>query len=421
MKARGLIVKVGPCLHGRYQNLFERIFVAGRATAAIVFLTMLPASCTSQTPEPTATYPAPRSSTSTYTVTPVITHTQTPTFTPISTPTPNLSDASIEELESQGYTQDDLIRFEIFSPFDGAAFFSSMGEFFGNVFGGPQFDVENPPNRLEHRGREGQVYTYMQYAAPDGSNCHLLFFSSKGSTSMLIADIDVSQLNERINVVITSPADMMYPTPLFCLTGDWGDINDNGLPEIPVTLLWGNNYTGGEVHIFEVNEDETVVDLTEDLPGAMSHWYFNPAYSDQMVVDLVWADHDCIYPQSPFSFWVFDWDGEGFSDYTASEFYDFSTYIDRLKQLVISRYGNPIHPGIDIGPIVSVLLMYDKMGQRDKGWEEFLEMVDIANWQDTAADDLKWLEDDVAHFTSQYNSGAPFTPNDYCDHISGTP
>lgn len=343
--------------------------------------------------------------------------TKTSTLTPTLTLTSTPADPRIRALEAQGYVLGELLRFEIFSPQNGATFFSNLGEFFGNLYGGPQFNVESPPNHLDYQESTGKRYSYLQYIAEDGNNCHLLFYQSEG----LLADIDVSLLNDRINNIITSPADTMFPAPLFCLPGDWGDINGNYLPDIPVILLWGNNYTGGEVHIFEVVEDDTVIDLTADLPGAMSHWYFNAEHSEQMVVDLAWAFHDCIYPQAPFSFWVFDWNGRKYVDMTASGYFNFTGYIDDMKDLVESRYGEPFDPFFDIGPIVSILLMYDKMELREEGWQVFLEMVSMGNWPGTSSEDRKWLQNDVAHFTAQYNSGLPFTPNDYCNQQENEP
>lgn len=385
-----------------------------------LFLLAILVACAPPQPAPTPS-PTPASSaavapTSSVAPSPTATPTRASTPTPAPPPsaTPVLSGPVVKTLESQGYVPGELLRFELFGPDEGATFFTNQGQFWGNGYGGPR--LKGPPRgqRLYHAAGMGRVYAYLQYVSADQQNCHLLFFVQGNGADRLLADMDVSTLNPRINRVFTSPVDALYPAPLFCLPGDWGDINRNALPDLPVTVLWANNYTGGEVHIFEVSEEERVVDLTADLPGAMSHWDFDPGNSFQMVIDLAWAEHDCIYPQSPFSFWVFDWEGAGYADHTAVGRFDFSGYLDALTSLVESRYGGPFQPDVDIGPIVSVLLMYDKMGERDRGWQEFLELTRTEHWPGTDADALRWLQDDVRHLTAQNNAGAPFTPNDYC-------
>jgi hypothetical protein len=317
-------------------------------------------------------------------------------------------------LKREGYAQDELFQFEQYSPTAGAIFFSNQGEFWGNRYGGPMTHKPVVPRQASIPGSSGQTYTYLQFVSADQENCRLLFYGSEDGENKLLRDIDVSKLNNRINRVFTSAADLAYPVPLFCLPTDWGDINKNGLPDIAVTILWANNYTGGEVHIFEITVKDEVVDLTKDLPGAMAHWDFDPKNSAQLVIDLAWAKHDCLYPQSPFSFWVFDWDKDKYRDYTASGEFNFSGYVSALRKLVEQRYGNPFDPTIDIGPIVSALLMYDKVGQRDQGWSEFLKMTDLKNWPGTDASALKWLNSDIAHLTREYSGKRPFTPNNFC-------
>ena len=67
-----------------------------------------------------------------------------------------------------------------------------------------------------------------------------------------------------------------------------------------------------------------------------------------------------------------------------------------------------------LNPMVTILLLYDRMGKRDEGWQEFLEMADLENWPGTDEKALQWLESDIEHFREEYEGGLPFTPNDYC-------
>ena len=66
-----------------------------------------------------------------------------------------------------------------------------------------------------------------------------------------------------------------------------------------------------------------------------------------------------------------------------------------------------------IGPLVSLLLLYDKAGQREAGWQKFLRLADESNWPGSDQAALDWLRADVAHFRQQYEAGVAFTPNDH--------
>lgn len=364
-------------------------------------------------PTPTAT-PTP-SVTPTHTILPSPTATKTPTSTPTQRPTRTpiptatvffASEPLINQLEEQGYVSEPVYRFEM-RPSSGATFFSNQGQFGRMNFGDPDFNEPVPLKSLTTQLSNGEIYTYIQYMDADTTTCQLLFFVSAEENNRLIGSIDIVNLNQRINNVVT--AFQSNPgSPLFCLPYGWQDINDNGKPDMSVTILWANNYTGGEVHIFEVNEDDTITDLTEDLPGPVYHWEFMPSNSSLLVADPAWAKHDCLYPDSPFGFWIYDWDGQSFADVTDRA--SFSGYIAFLESLLAP--GRPFFPEADIGPMVSLLLTYDYSGQRELGWQKFLEFADLQNWPDTDQESLAWLQDDVAHFTNEYEAGLPFTPND---------
>jgi hypothetical protein len=299
------------------------------------------------------------------------------------------------------------------SPSEGATFFSNMGEFFGMWYGGP---VVAPKERLVLSIPGGQTYTYLQYWSSDGKNCRLLFFASDQSETVLIGDVDASQINARIrNQVVTSTGDTLLQSPLLCLPYGWGDVNNNNLPDMAVTFLWGNNYNGGEVHIFEVAQEQQVVNLTKDLPGPINYWEFNPesAYADVMVMDLDWVEHDCLYPGSPKVFHIFTWSGSAYIDIMSNEYLDFSTWINQLTGLVESYYGGSFMPTMHLGPILTILLLYDNLGERELGWETFLKMMDSDNWPGTDANSQEWLQAEVDYFRKAYDAAKPFTPGQY--------
>lgn len=360
----------------------------------------------SSTPSPTATIePSPTS-----TQTPTSTPTRKPTQTPIPTATQFAStDPLLAQLEEQGYVTEPIYRFEQ-NPSSGATYFSSQGQFGRTNFGGPDFDEPVPLEDLTTQLPSGKIYTYVQYMPPEFTTCELLFFASTDDgDNQLIGNINIANLNDRISDVVTflqENPEAVFP-PL-CLPYGWYDVNNNGNPDMPVLILWGNHYTGGEVHIFEVTGEETIVDLTADLPGPVYHWEFFPTVSSLLVADLAWAEHDCLYPNSPFGFWIYDWDGARYIDITSE--ISFSEYLSFLESTL--EPGYPLYPELQIGTLVSLLLTYDYSRQRDAGWQKFLEFADVQNWPDSDQAALDWLQDDVAHFTREYEAGAPFTPND---------
>ncbi len=230
-----------------------------------------------QTPEPTETPTATPVPTST----PRPTATRKPTNTPTPTPVPfSSTDPLVTELESQGYTRERLLEFE-HAPASGATYFTNLGQFGELRTGGPDFDKENSaPDHLSVTFM-GQTYNYAQYRVSHTGDVHLVFFvSTAEGDNRVIADFKVTELNDRI-------ADGFGEDWSFCLPYKWGDINQNDRPDVAVTVLWANNYTGGEVQIFELTPADKVENITDGLPGAMSHWDFDPESPVQIVVDLV--------------------------------------------------------------------------------------------------------------------------------------
>lgn len=383
---------------------------------AIHLAEITPTPTPSSTPRPSATptttptiTPSP-TPTETATPSPTATATRRPTITPTPTATRFASsEPLLAQLEEQGYVNEPIYRFEI-SPSSGATYFSNKGQFGRTNFGGPDFDNPVPPDDLTIQMPTGQIYTYAQYMTPEFTTCQLLFFASDGDDNRLIAHIDIAELNDRINDTVAFLQD--DPAfPLFCLPYGWRDINNNGRPNMAVTILYANNYSGGEVRVFEVTREEQVVDLTANLPGPVYHWGFIPDYSSLLVVDASWGRHHCLYPNSPFAFWIYDWDGNAYVDMT--DRFSYSEYLAYLEMLLTP--GRPFNPEIDIGPLISLLLTYDYSGQREAGWEKFIELADASNWPGSEPEALAWLQADVAHLKAAYDAGRPFTPRTtYC-------
>jgi hypothetical protein len=323
-----------------------------------------------------------------------LTKTPIPTLTPIPTTTEiYISDPRIKELENKGYTREDLEDFRI----------TAEGE--TTLFGRPDSEPTLP--QLVYG-----PYAYFQYIHELPRHCILVFAAAKDGQYSLLSMIDVSELNERLKELFNPDSYLYYDAILFCNPLGWGDFNRNGKPDMSVSLMWADHYGGSEVHIFEVVDESTVVDLVKDLPGIISPWSFDPSQTRQTVFDLAWAGHDCIYPPMAVA-WIYDWRDGKFADITSE--IDSTEYIDSLRETIQKGFGSEFNAIENIKPLTRLLLAYDRSGRRDQGWQEYLDLTDMSHYPDTPAFDADWLKSDVEHFAGEYKQGLPFTPNDYCN------
>lgn len=376
----------------------HRIFNLG-LTLALAGTACTPgAAKVSATPSATRSAPA-ASPTNTLTSTRVPTATRRPTATPVPTRTPTppptpiaIVDPRLAELERQGYERVDLAGFTVNASASGMA------------FGGPDSNHRTPQ-------LVSGPLAYLQYANPDTQDCVLVFARSGDSGYAVIDVISASGLNDRLRAVL-SPTTDYGPSPVFCSPQGWGDANGNGLPDMAVTFLWANQYTGSEAHLFEVRPDDTVIDLFADLPGIVSPWEYDPSEPILTVFDLQWAGHDCIYPPMAIV-WVYTWRDGRYVDITAER--DFSRFLRTLQASVEQYVGQPFNPYLTIEPLTQLLVIHDRIGQRGAGWQLYTSLADLKNWPGTDDASAAWLQSDVDHFAREVRSGAPFTANGYCD------
>lgn len=350
------------------------------------------------TPPATGT-PLPVTPTTTNTPTGAPTATRRPTATPVpmrtATPTPKpieIADPRLEALEAQGFERVAVAGF-------------SVGATTGDlVFGGPD---------TGHRASQliSGPLAYLQYANPETQDCVLVFARDSDVGYRVLDTIAASQLNDRLRAVLSATSDY-GPSPVFCSPLGWGDANENGLPDMAVTFLWANQYTGSEAHLFEVGPDDAVRDLFAELPGIVSPWEYDPSDPVVTVFDLQWADHDCLYPPMAVV-WLYAWRGERYVDITAE--LDLSSYLGRLQADVEQNFGQPFNPYTTIEPLTQLLVLHDRIGQRAEGWKLYASLTDLKNWPGTDAASAAWLQSDVDHFTREVQVGDPFTANDYCD------
>ncbi len=366
-------------------------------------LLLASAACSPMTPAPSETAAPTRASarptpTSTQTPTRVATATRRPTSTSVptrtTTPTPKpivIADPRLEALEAQGFERVNVAGF-------------SVGATTGDlVFGGPD---------TGHRASQliSGTLAYLQYANPETQDCVLVFARDSDLGYRVLDTIAASQLNDRLRAVL-SPTSDYGPSPVFCSPLGWGDANENDLPDIAVTFLWANQYTGSEVHLFEVGPDDSVQDLFLDLPGIVSPWEYDPSDPIVTVFDLQWAGHDCLYPPMAVV-WLYAWRGKRYVDITAE--LDLSSYLRSLQADVEQYFGQPFNPYTTIEPLTQLLVLHDRIGQRAQGWALYASLTDLKNWPGTDAASGAWLQSDVDHFTREVQVGDPYTANDFC-------
>jgi hypothetical protein len=322
-----------------------------------------PSAIGTNTPVPTKTATSTPKPTSAPTFTPTPTELPTETAEPSATPI-ILQDPRLTSLEKSGFVQEDRYQ-------------KTQGKF-----------------------------SYIQYH--DDKNCALVFTISENNKNRVLSIILASSINNRLKEVTSDP---MMASGIICGSYEWGDINRNGKPDLPVVFSWANQITGSEVHIFEINDNLTVSDLTKDLPGIVSPYTFPPSGDTLWVDDITWAKHDCIYPPMTSIYWVFAWRDGRYVDITGE--LDYSKTIDKLTSTIKSLFGKPLSQG-HIESLTRLLLTYDRVGLRDKGWQEYTALANMKNWPNTDEKNIKWMQSDLSHFEKQYRAKQPFTPNDYC-------
>lgn len=233
----------------------------------------------------------------------------------------------------------------------------------------------------------------------------MVFTVLENGQNRVLSIVDASTINQRIYNAAMDPIVLWG-----CFPSDWGDINQNGSPDIAVQFYWGGRLGTAEIQIFEVDHDLEVTDLTRDLPGMISPDWFDPSSTQLTVIDDAWFLHDCFYPQI-FVYRVYDWKDGKYLDITPQ--IDISSYLDQRKTALHAWSGKPFEGKRNIGRLTEFLIMHDRIGQREQGWQEYLRLTDLENWPGTDAENAAWLKSDVEHFQKQYELDHPFTPNNY--------
>ena len=260
-------------------------------------------------------------------------------------------------------------------------------------------------------------FAYIQYitANEPNTNCSMVFLDTAKPDEQVIEIFDAQQISLRLFKAMNTPDPQLVPD-FQCYPLGWGDVNANNKPDMAVALVWGNDFTTGELHIFELTSETMVEWITQSLPGVVSPWAFDPSFPQLLVINMDWTAHDCLNPLLEV-FSLFEWREGAYIDVTAEQDYNF--YLTSLEEEISANVGKSFDGQTLISPLTLLLVMYDKVGQRSLGWEIYQQLTDPANWPGTTEAELNWLTSDVKHFGEQILTDTPLSPNNFCEHLGG--
>jgi len=176
--------------------------------------------------------------------------------------------------------------------------------------------------------------------------------------------------------------------------GYWSDINVNGLPEFHVDYWYCYNacggYPEGATHFYEIRDADTVVDITEGLPGFI-HWArVNTVAPITFYVDdpaHLYAPHDWIAVP-----WIYQWDRLGFVDVTL-KFAD--KYIQEAEGIAAEwegKYGQPFVNSQELLGLLKIPLLFEKAGKAKEGVDRFGALTMPVHWPGTEPLMECWLK-----------------------------
>ena len=154
---------------------------------------------------------------------------------PISYGSINPSDPTLLELEAAGWVRSPMA---IWQPYPNNSGTTSRA------------DLENPQWELLL-----DQFAYIQYITTNepNTNCSMVFLDTSQPDEQVIEIFDAQQISLRLYKEMNNP-DLSLIPEFQCYPLGWGDVNDNDRPDMAVALVWGNDFTAGELHIFEINQ-----------------------------------------------------------------------------------------------------------------------------------------------------------------------
>lgn len=192
------------------------------------------------------------------------------------------------------------------------------------------------------------------------------------------------------------------------LKGHWGDLNQNGIPELVVVYGECTNDCRQEydrVSFYEASA-RGVADIAANVVGT-----FNlrdlliatdpPAFSADNVTEYV-ADQDVWRTM------IYRWGDGQFVDRSRDYPGYYEAKLQGLMQDLEQKYGTPIRPFMTV-PFLTILDITNWSGlPPEKGLELFLEATSEVHWPGTDPDTACWLQLARGHAQADFVAGKPF-------------
>lgn len=180
---------------------------------------------------------------------------------------------------------------------------------------------------------------------------------------------------------------------LLGFSGNWSDINQNGLPEFAVHYQYCNqgciDHGVVAVHFYEITNTYQPVDITAALPGVIQPWNIvhNIDPVDIWVYELVEYEPK-IYIESS---WIFSWNDRQFIDVTSQHAAEFKSKIDQNLAIIQAEYGTAItHTRTDF---LEILVFSNKAKlPTEQSLETFLDITNPTHWPETDNSLRCWLQ-----------------------------
>jgi len=239
--------------------------------------------------------------------------------------------------------------------------------------------------------QDGAVYRALVYTHMDWElhPSHLLISKSQGGQTTIIYRL---QEERKISLVNYAPEGEQQL--------DWGDMNADGLMELPYTVYQGGNcWTCLQRQVLQIGADHHVVNLTELVPPEDS---LGEEFALESLIDvdndgvLEWqvidarfelAFHLC-HACSPHAVRLYAWDGKTyrnasaqFPDYYQQQIEDLTVRVEKVVQ------SDEPWTGYEVGPMVSLLLAYENAGRFEEGWQIFERISDPSQYTGRASEE----------------------------------
>jgi hypothetical protein len=201
-----------------------------------------------------------------------------------------------------------------------------------------------------------------------------------------------------------------YPIPVS--TEDWGDLNQDGRPDLIINYSCLCNGWCGHWHdALQIESDGTLVDILPiqvhefkdlDQDGAME-LILKDCRGEMSGSAHVWGVS---------SFRVFSWhDLSGVQDVSAQYQHLYTESIERRLGEVQESYGKSMDTwaAVDVmAQAYGVLLDYENSGRRDEGWSIYWELTDPQHWPDLNQETAQVIIGRRERLRSRYETGREF-------------